>query len=99
MTTSIAQTRQHLSAIIEAAQYAPQMITKHNAPVAVMVSPAFFNACAPAVPPVKARFYERLQDLRAQHAPSDDAGLPTDDKSTAAWRRNNPFADATEPNA
>jgi prevent-host-death family protein len=94
MSISIAQTRQQLSAMIAAAQHAPQIITKHNAPVAVLVSAEFFNACAPILPPVKAHFYDRLQALRAQHMPTDDAGLQTDDKAKAAWQRNNPFADA-----
>jgi len=38
MSISIAQSRQQLSALIAAAQQAPQVITKHNTPVAVLVS-------------------------------------------------------------
>ncbi len=91
MTTSIAQTRQQLSAIIEAAQVAPQIITRHNAPVAVLVSPEYFNACTPIVATANAYFYDRLQQLRALHGPSDDTGLEVNSKTKAAWQRKNPF--------
>ena len=37
MSTSVAQSRQQLSALIAAAQEQPQVITKHNTPVAVLV--------------------------------------------------------------
>jgi hypothetical protein len=40
-------------------------------------------------------FYGCLQALRAQHPPTDDAGLLDDDKTKAAWRRNNLFVDVT----
>lgn len=95
MTTSIAQTRQQLSAIIEAAQLAPQVITKHNAPVAVLVSAEYFNACTAPLPPVSTRLYDRLQALRAQHVPTDNAGLEAVDAPKKAWNRNNPFAEGT----
>lgn len=94
MTSSIAQTRQQLAAIIEAAQYAPQIITKHNAPVAVLVSPAFFNACTPAKLLAKACFYDRLQVLRAQNVPNDNVGLEAGNSpATTNWQRDNTFAD------
>lgn len=100
MTSSIAQTRQQLSAIIEAAQHAPQIITKHNAPVAVLVSAEFFNACAPLQRPAAACFYDRLQVLRTQNVPNDNSGL---EASTAAagtkWQRSNPFADVAKSKA
>ncbi len=42
MSISIAQSRQQLSALIAAAQQHPQVITKHNTPVAVLVSADYF---------------------------------------------------------
>ncbi len=43
MSKSIAQTRQQLSAMIDLAQSTPQVITKHNTPIAVLVSTEYFN--------------------------------------------------------
>lgn len=97
VATSVAQTRQQLSAIIEAAQHAPQIITNHNTPVAVLVSPAFFNACAPVLPPATARFFDRLQVLRAQNSPNDNNGLEASNNAVAAWRRDNAFANIEKP--
>jgi len=46
MSTSIAQSRQQLSALIAAAQQVPQVITKRSTPVAVLVSADYFTRCS-----------------------------------------------------
>ena len=43
MSISIAESRQHLSALIAAAQLQPQVITNRNKPVAVLVSADYFD--------------------------------------------------------
>lgn len=96
MSTSVAQSRQQLSALIAAAQEQPQVITKHNTPVAVLVSPQYFARSEAAVKPVAQSFYSQVLELRASIAPQDDTGLGGPDSSArqAAWQRANAFADA-----
>lgn len=77
MSTSIAHFRQYLSSLIEAAQRTPQVITKHDLPVAVLVSHGYFertqNATS-ALPLAGAdSFYTQLMQLRAAHP--QDSGL------------------------
>jgi prevent-host-death family protein len=95
MSTSVAQSRQQLSALIAAAQEQPQVITKHNTPVAVLVSPQYFARSEAAVKPVAQSFYIQVLELRASIAPQDDTGLVAPDPAArqAAWQRANPFAD------
>jgi len=95
MSTSVAQSRQQLSALIAAAQEQPQVITKHNTPVAVLVSPQYFARSEAAVKPVAQSFYSQVLELRASIAQRDDTGLvgPYPAARQAAWQRANPFAD------
>jgi hypothetical protein len=96
MSTSVAQSRQQLSALIAAAQDHPQVITKHNTPVAVLVSPQYFARSEAAVKPVAQSFYKQVLELRASIAPQDDTGLvgPEPAERQAAWQRANAFADS-----
>ena len=96
MSTSVAQSRQQLSALIAAAQEQPQVITKHNTPVAVLVSPQYFARSEAAVKPVAQSFYNQVLELRASIAPQDDTGLGGPDSAArrAAWQRANAFTDA-----
>ena len=102
MSISIAQSRQQLSSLIAAAQQAPQVITKRNAPVAVLVSAEYFKRSEATVKPVSDSFYSQLIALREAYAPADNAGLKIKDTSKikrksnrqAAWTRANAF---TEP--
>lgn len=103
MTTSIAQSRQQLSALITAAQQQPQIITNRNTPVAVLVSTDYFRrtqtVAAPSPQPVAPRFYDTLLQLRATLMPEDDEGLPIPPSTAAsgtrqtAWQRPNAFTD------
>jgi prevent-host-death family protein len=95
MSISIAQSRQQLSSLIAAAQLEPQVITKHNTPVAVLVSAEYFKRIELAAKPAQPSFYSQLMQLREVHAPDDDDGLvPGEGFRSAAWTRANPFADA-----
>jgi prevent-host-death family protein len=96
MSTSVAQSRQQLSALIAAAQDHPQVITKHNTPVAVLVSPQYFARSEAAVKPVAQSFYSQVLELRASIAPQDDTGLVGSDPAArqAAWQRANALADS-----
>ena len=96
MSTSVAQSRQQLSALIAAAQEQPQVITKHNTPVAVLVSPQYFARSEAAVKPVAQSFYSQVLELRASIAPQDDTGLGGPDSAgrQAAWQRANAFTDS-----
>ena len=95
MSISIAQSRQHLSALIDAAQSAPQVITKRNAPVAVIVSAEYFKRTEVAASSADSP-YSVIMAARAAHLPTDELGLfvggaqPT---RAAAWMRGNSFAD------
>ncbi len=93
MSTSIAQSRQQLSALIAAAQLQPQTITNRNKPVAVLVSAEYFARSEVAVKPVAETFYNQWRQLREALAPLDDTGLSTADTEarSAAWQRENAF--------
>jgi prevent-host-death family protein len=91
MSISIAHSRQHLSSLIDAAQTAPQIITKRNAPVAVLVSPDYFKRTEHAAGLEQTSFYDKLVALRASYAPVDDIGLAAAPRS-AAWSRANDFS-------
>ena len=96
MSISIAQSRQQLSALIGAAQSAPQIITKRNTPVAVIVSAEYFKRTEVAAHRADS-LYSTIMAARAAHLPTDDLGLvvgvaqPT---RAAAWTRDNRFADS-----
>jgi prevent-host-death family protein len=99
MSASIAQSRQQLAALIEAAQVAPQVITKRNTPVAVLVSTDYFKRTE-AAGQRPARFYDTLLALRATYLADDgflsgtpkcDSGLDAPDQNTP-WQRENSFA-------
>ena len=95
MSISIAQSRQHLSALIDAAQSAPQVITKRNAPVAVIVSADYFKRTELAAHSAD-NLYSSIMAARAAHLPADDLGLVAGGAPparAAAWARSNNFAD------
>ena len=94
MSTSIAESRQQLSALIAAAQQEPQVITNRNTPVAVLVSASYFQRSQAAVKPEADSFYSQLVQLRGVYVPQNDtglAGVPT--TRQAAWQRANAFTD------
>lgn len=97
MSISIAQSRQQLSFLIQAAQSAPQVITKRNTPVAVLVSADYFKRTE-SVALGADDFYSKLMTLRQAHPPLDDVGIPGATEASAgaraaAWIRSNSFAD------
>lgn len=95
MSISIAQSRQQLSSLIAAAQASPQIITKRNKAVAVLVSADYFNRTEAAAVKPDATFFNQLMQLRAEHASQDNDGIPGADASRAlAWSRVNHFVDA-----
>ena len=97
MSISIAQSRQHLSALIDAAQSTPQVITKRNAPVAVIVSAEYFKRTEVASHSADS-LYSSIMAARAAHLPADDMGLVVETASASpaarstAWTRANSFA-------
>jgi prevent-host-death family protein len=93
MPTSIAQSRQQLSALIAAAQQQPQVITNRNTPVAVLVSADYFARSEAAAKSPAESFYSQVLQLRATFAPHDDAGLAGQDPTTrqTGWQRANAF--------
>ena len=98
MSISIAQSRQHLSALIDAAQSAPQVITKRNAPVAVIVSAEYFKRTEVAAHSAHSAhsLYSSIMAARAAHLPIDDLGLVAGGAPparAAAWARSNNFVD------
>lgn len=96
MSISIAQSRQQLSALIDSAQTAPQVITKRNTPVAVLVSADYFNRTQVAAN-TTGSYYNTLLALRSTYPPVDDAGIPMLDESAsraATWSRTNTFVDS-----
>ncbi len=99
MSISIAQSRQNISALIVAAQSAPQVITKRNTPVAVLVSADYFRRTEAAALPVVDTFYSQLLQLRQTFTPDDDTALTQDDSDhptrQTAWTRANAFTDPT----
>ncbi len=95
MSISIAQSRQQLAALIDAAQSAPQVITKRNAPVAVIVSAEYFKRTEVAAHSAD-NLYNSIMAARAANLPTDDLGLVAggaQDTRVAAWTRSNSFAD------
>lgn len=103
MSMSIAQTRQQLSAMIDLAQSTPQVITKHNTPIAVLVSTEYFNRTESAAYRAIS-FYNELLELRKTYEPQDDLGLPAlgprnlpksrqagDTANEGGWSRSNSF--------
>lgn len=98
MSMSIAQSRQHMAELIEAAQHAPQVITKRNAPVAVLVSTDYFKRSEAAVKTAAPGFYSQLVKLRLRLPPDDDSGIGLPKAGRArrdvAWKRSNAFAAA-----
>ncbi len=95
MSISIAQSRQHLSALIAAAQQQPQVITKRNTPVAVLVSADYFASTKSAIQPASESFYSQVLQLREAFPPQDDTGLPGAEVGARAlaWPRANAFFD------
>ncbi|MBA3059374.1 MAG: type II toxin-antitoxin system Phd/YefM family antitoxin [Gammaproteobacteria bacterium] len=93
MSISIAQSRQQLSALIAAAQQQPQVISKRNKPVAVLVSADYFARTQAAAAPAPEGFYRQLMQLRQSYVPDDDSGLPQGQARQSAWQRANAFAD------
>ena len=92
MSISIAQSRQQLSALIDAAQRAPQVITKRNTPVAVIVSADYFKRTEVAAHSADS-LYGSIMAARVAHLPTDDLGLVAAATRAAAWTRSNNFAD------
>ena len=94
MSTSVAQSRQQLSALIAAAQQQPQVITNRNKPVAVLVSAEYFARSEATVKPVDDSFYAQVQQLREAFPPQDDSGLAVPETAArqSAWQRANAFA-------
>jgi prevent-host-death family protein len=96
MSISITQSRQQLSALIDSAQSTPQVITKRNTPVAVLVSADYFKRTQVAAH-TAGSYYSTLIALRKTYPPLDDIGIPNLNDSTsrtAAWSRANSFADS-----
>jgi prevent-host-death family protein len=94
MSISIAQSRQQLSSLIDAAQSSPQVITKRNTPVAVLVSAEYFKRTETAAHSADS-FYNTLIALRGTYAPLDDMGIPGADAARAStWTRANSFTDS-----
>ena len=92
MSISIAQSRQQLSALISAAQMSPQIITKRNKAIAVLVSADYFSRTEAAAAKPEDTFFNQLMQLRSANAPADDDGIPGADKSRQqAWSRANAF--------
>ena len=96
MSISIAQSRQHLSALIDSAQSTPQVITKRNTPVAVLVSADYFERTQ-LTAHTSDSLYNTLIALRRTYPPADDVGIPSLNESTsraATWSRANSFTDS-----
>jgi prevent-host-death family protein len=90
MSASIAQSKQQLAALIEAAQVTPQIITKRNTPVAVLVLTDYFKRTE-AAGQRPGGFCDTLLALRAAYLLDDDSGLDAPDRN-APWQRKNSFA-------
>ena len=94
MSISIAQSRQQLSSLIDAAQSSPQVITKRNTPVAVLVSADYFKRTQAAAHSADS-FYNTLMALRSTYSPLDNTGIPGADTTRAAtWTRAKSFTDS-----
>ena len=97
MSISIAQSRQHLSELISAAQTTPQVITKRSTPIAVLVSADYFKRTQAATAHTATNYYSTLIALRSTYPPVDDIGIPSLSGSTSratTWSRANSFADS-----
>ena len=100
MSISIAQSRQQLSSLIVAAQKAPQVITKHNAPIAVLVSADYFTKSEAAIKPAADDIYSLLIALREAHPPTDNTGIEArpsrgrQSKRHISWARDNAFVNS-----
>jgi prevent-host-death family protein len=97
MSISIAQSRQQLSALIDSAQSTPQVITKRNTPVAVLVSADYFKRTQ-LTALTSDSYYNTLIALRNTYPPVDDVGIPSLSGNTsrsAAWSRPNTFTDSS----
>ncbi len=100
MAISVAQFRQQLPSFIAAAQLAPQFITKHDAPVAVLVSPAYFEeqlkrAQNPGAFAAENSFHAQLMQLRFKHPQGDGPELSTLVGARRSGARANSFAVAS----
>jgi prevent-host-death family protein len=96
MSISIAQSRQQLSALIDSAQSTPQVITKRNTPVAVLVSADYFKRTQ-LTALTSDSYYNTLIALRNTYPPVDDVGIPSLSENTsraAAWLRSNSFTES-----
>ena len=99
MSISVAQSRQQLSSLIAAAQQVPQVITKRNTPVAVLVSADYFKLTQAAAKPAEVSFYSQLVQLRETYVPTDNIGIEAGRASkvgsatrrSKAWDRANTF--------
>ncbi len=91
MSASIAESRKQLATLIEAAQKTPQVITKRNQPVAVLVSNEYFEKTQTFVDPNVPSFYERLLEFRRTHVLDDNTGFETTPRAES-WNRSNSFA-------
>jgi prevent-host-death family protein len=90
---SVAQSRQQLSSLIEAAQTEPQVITKHNTPIAVLVSADYFNRSEVAAKAGPESFYAQLMQLRQANPPRDNNGLGiAKSRRKEVWSRANEFS-------
>ena len=94
MSISIAQSRQQLSALISAAQTTPQVITKRNKIVAVLVSADYFTRTEAVAAKPEDTFFNQLMQLRSANAPTDEDGIPGADMTRLqAWTRANAFVE------
>jgi prevent-host-death family protein len=76
---SVAQSRQNLPSLIEAAQATPQIIAKRGQAVAALVSYEYFQKAQVVLSQQQdhemPNFYERLIALRNAFEPSDELGF------------------------
>lgn len=96
MSISIAQSRKQLSTLIESAQSTPQVITKRNTPVAVLVSADYFKRTQ-LTAHTSDNYYNTLITLRNTYPPVDDVGIPSLSENTtraATWLRSNSFTES-----
>lgn len=96
MSISIAQSRQQLSTLIESAQSTPQVITKRNTPVAVLVSADYFKRTQLSAK-TSGNYHSTLIALRSTYPPVDDVGIPNlseNSSRAAAWLRSNSFTES-----
>ena len=96
MSISIAQSRQQLSALIDSAQSTPQVITKRNTPIAVLVSADYLTRTQVAAHTADS-YYSTLLVLRSTYPPVDDIGIPSLNENASratAWSRSNSFTES-----